>query len=652
MKSSNRISVLLACTTVAALVLGACQPQIVEKEVVVTQIVEKTVEKEVVVEKEKIVEVTTEDYTTPHPILSDVKVRQAIAHCTNRPEVIASVYSWLDDKAAILMDTQIPTSHWAYTKPKVQYAFDVAKGGALLDEAGWKLGEGADYRSDADGNELSLRFTTTSAQFRQTWAAVFESNMKDCGVRVVRLHAPASWWFGDTTGLARRDYELGAFAWVGDADPGGQSLYACDKIPLPSNGWEGQNGMGWCNEAASNAIKGANNTLDRAERVKQYAIFQEGFAADMPSLPMFNRVEVNATAADLAGFDPRPGQPYPTYNVADWERPGETTIILALSQEPASLFTLVENAFVATLASTLIQGVGITSLDYDFAANMYFTELPTLENKGATLVAVDVKDGDKVINAAGDVVELKSGEKIRVVDAAGDLPLYGDLKLKEIEYTGGGAQMPQMTMNWKLESGLKWSDGNPLVAADLELASKITCDPDSGATDFTVCERTAKETWGDTEYSIMLMPGYTPPLYFSIGPGWYPAHRKLSDGRKLADVPAKEWTTLAEIAESPIGLGPYTITKWEKGVSMSFAANPNFYKGKPKTPNITIKIVQDTNQAVAQLLTGDVDVVFGETLGAGEEVATVKEAADKGDVKIFFTPSATWEHVDFNLNTK
>ena len=45
-------------------------------------------------------------------------------------------------------------------------------------------------------------------------------------------------------------------------------------------------------------------------------------------------------------------------------------------------------------------------------------------------------------------------------------------------------------------------------------------------------------------------------------------------------------------------------------------------------------------------------MVFGETLGAGEEVATVKTAADEGDVKIFFTPSATWEHIDFNFNTK
>ena len=62
--------------------------------------------------------------------------------------------------------------------------------------------------------------------------------MADCGIRILRFHVPASWWFGDTTGLARRDFELGAFAWVGQADPTGQTLYACDQIPSPDNGWD------------------------------------------------------------------------------------------------------------------------------------------------------------------------------------------------------------------------------------------------------------------------------------------------------------------------------------------------------------------------------------------------------------------------------
>ena len=33
-----------------------------------------------------------EEYTTPHPILSDLKVREAIAYCIDRNSLIASVY--------------------------------------------------------------------------------------------------------------------------------------------------------------------------------------------------------------------------------------------------------------------------------------------------------------------------------------------------------------------------------------------------------------------------------------------------------------------------------------------------------------------------------------------------------------------------------
>ena len=112
-----------------------------------------------------------------------------------------------------------------------------------------------------------MKFTTTTAQFRQTWAAVVEQNLADCGIQLLRQHVPASWWFGDTTGLARRDFELGAYAWVGQTDPKGRTLYACNQIPLPSNNWEGQNYMGWCNQAANDAIVKANNTLIRDERI-------------------------------------------------------------------------------------------------------------------------------------------------------------------------------------------------------------------------------------------------------------------------------------------------------------------------------------------------------------------------------------------------
>ena len=328
--SLKKLSVLLGILVVASMVLTACpapQPQVIEK--VVTQVVKEEVKvvetKEVIKEVEKIVEKevevvkAAEDFSTPHPILSDIKVRQAIAHCINRDELIASVYTFVsdDDKTKLRMDTFLPKTHWAYKGPYTDYEYSVEKGGALLDEAGWKLAEGATYRANEAGDTLALKMTTTTAQFRQTWGAVAVQNLLKCGIQLIRQYTPASWWFGDTTGLARRDFELGAYAWVGESDPKGRTLYACSQIPLPSNNWEGQNYMGWCNKTASDAVVAANNTLDRAERIKSYDILQKEFSKDMVSLPLFQRVEAEAWNPKLEGVDPSPTE-YAVVDIGKW----------------------------------------------------------------------------------------------------------------------------------------------------------------------------------------------------------------------------------------------------------------------------------------------------------------------------------------------
>jgi hypothetical protein len=114
--------------------------------------------------------------------------------------------------------------------------------------------------------------------------------MKACGIRIARSHRSASWFFGQSTGLDVRDFEIAAYAWVGEEEPLGRSLYACDQIPLPSNGWSGQNYMGWCNRSASDAIELAADTArPQAERKAHYAQVIEALAYDMPMLPLFMR---------------------------------------------------------------------------------------------------------------------------------------------------------------------------------------------------------------------------------------------------------------------------------------------------------------------------------------------------------------------------
>ncbi len=53
---------------------------------------------------------------------------------------------------------------------------------------------------------------------------------------------------------------------------------------------------------------------------------------------------------------------------------------------------------------------------------------------------------------------------------------------------------------------------------------------------------------------------------------------------------------------------------------------------------------------MAQLLTGDVDAIGSETLGAGAEVQTVLDAQKAGKpIVVLIEPSATWEHIDMNM---
>jgi ABC-type transport system substrate-binding protein len=644
MSTRKNIMAVLGILLVAAMVLSACQPATVEVIKTVEVPVEKQVEviktQEVTVIETQVVEVEVERgaFTTPHPILSDLKVRQAMAYCTNKPEMIASVYTTLtpEQQAGLVMNTFIPRDSWAYAGDEnvTVYPFDAEKGMALLDEAGWTLGEGADIRTNAAGDSLSLKFTTTNAAFRQTWAAVWEQQMAACGIQIVRLHAPASWWFGDTTGLARRDYELGAFAWVGEADPGGQTLWACDQIPLPETGWEGQNGMGWCNEKASVGIKNANNTLVKDERIKWYRDVQQAYTEDVPALPLFNRIEAFSVAADLTGFDPRPGEPYYTYNAATWTKAGSDTIVLGLTQEPASMFNLVEDAAVMHVVDMLIGADRpYTQLNYDFQA-YFLKQLPTLENGGAVNNDVEVKEGDMVVDANGEVVALAAG--VTVIDNTG----------ASVEFSGGTVMMKQLVVKYEYLDNLKWPDGTPLTAEDIDLGHRISCDKESGATSFITCDKTASFVAEGTTATQTMLPGDQFPLYFARPDYVYPANRQISDGRLLKDVPAKEWATLPEIAESTWGFGPYMITEWVKGEKIVLAAHPGWWGGTPATPNFIVSIITPEN-AEAQLLGGQVDILASETLAGISE--TLAAAEVDGKVVNFALPGATWEHIDMNM---
>jgi ABC-type transport system substrate-binding protein len=367
----------------------------------------------------------------------------------------------------------------------------------------------------------------------------------------------------------------------------------------------------------------------------------------MVSLPLFQRAEAEAWSKNLQNIVADPTE-YAAASASKWTlADGGDTIVIGMSQEPSSMFTLVESMAVQAQIAQMANQEGNSQFNYDYQPVMQ-DGFPTIESGLAKNEMVPVKPGDMVYNADGESEELAAGTRI----------MQG---CTLSEYDGSSAlELPQLTVTYRLKP-YTWSDGTPGSIEDVKLAYQLNCDPESGAVSFNTCETFANVEFNDSpdqiEWTITYLPGVQDPYYyvmpFSINPksAIYPAHQVLSDGRRLADVPAAEWTTLPEIAEKPLSAGPFMLTEWIKGQSMTLEANP-YYAGGTGVKKIVVVFVTDTNQAVAQLLSGDVDYLERATLGGGAEVQTVVDAAAQGKVNMEIIPSPTWEHIDMNLFVK
>lgn len=593
----------------------------------------------------------TASFTTPHPILGDPRVRQALALCTDRGGLIRAVYPWLQDTSNLEMDTFIFPGHWAYPaggQGLVLYPYDPVQGKALLEAAGWSLASGERWRVNSAGQPLALTLTTTTAEFRRAWTAALAEQWRACGVRLALDYREASWFFGEASGLARREFEIAAFSWMyfPGSDPGGRTLFACDQIPSPENGWQGQNYAGWCSPAADAGIRLATTAIEQPARVSGYHAVQAAYQQEVPAIPLFRRLELSAADPALENFVPNAGEVY-TWNAWQWTTPGKDTLILGEASEPAGLGPA-ETAYVADVVRALVLGLDVARLDGG-PLPITLKSLPTLEAGGSQLRRVEAHLGDAVIDASGKAAALE--EQLVVLDADG----------QEVPYPGGALAMNQLVTTFEFVDGLAWSDGTPVSRADYELGYRLACSPEVRETEafkfalpkpFLVCDAIEQVDFiSDTTYRVTWKPGYHDPEYMLPPIQRQPAHQLLEGGRRLAQASPQEWVNLDEVRLVPLGIGPYIVEGWEFGREIRLRANPNYFQGQPATPSLVIRFVEQ-NQAASQLIAGDLDIVGWDSLNPAADGAPLSAAQTEGRARVFLLPGNIYEQITFALFTR
>ena len=72
----------------------------------------------------------------------------------------------------------------------------------------------------------------------------------------------------------------------------------------------------------------------------------------------------------------------------------------------------------------------------------------------------------------------------------------------------------------------------------------------------------------------------------------------------------------ANFGENPIGTGPWKFVEWKHDDYLKFAANTEYFEGRPKSDSLMARIVPEPSTAVAEFESGNVDVLYvpeGET---------------------------------------
>jgi peptide/nickel transport system substrate-binding protein len=80
------------------------------------------------------------------------------------------------------------------------------------------------------------------------------------------------------------------------------------------------------------------------------------------------------------------------------------------------------------------------------------------------------------------------------------------------------------------------------------------------------------------------------------------------------------WSHQFTDAEGSAAFGPYCLTEWTAGESMTIEANPNYYREQPYFTKVIIRKVAENANRVAAIKTGEADVVIGLSPSEYEEL--------------------------------
>lgn len=221
--------------------------------------------------------------------LSDVRVRQAIAKCINKEDMIIGAL----DGYGVATNTFIAEGLPGYNADFNPLPYDVEAAKKLMAEAGYP-----------DGFDLTISIPES----RSVNAQILKSDLSKIGINLeIDLLETGAFW----DALENLDYEMMIMGWsyvVMDPDVGYYSLYKKDDLS--------GNYTGFGSAETDALLQQGRECSDEAQRAEIYAELEETVMTQAPYVPLYWRMDAIAFNSNLTGVEIPPCGFYFVYNYA------------------------------------------------------------------------------------------------------------------------------------------------------------------------------------------------------------------------------------------------------------------------------------------------------------------------------------------------
>lgn len=240
----------------------------------------------------QVVKVPSSNYTylgfnLRDPILSDLRVRRAIAHAIDREGLIAHLLRGEAIRATGLLFPH----HWAYESRVKTFPFDPEKARRLLDEAGYPA---------KGGVRFVLTFKATTSELSRAIAEAIQFQLAQVGIQVEIRSYEWGTFYGD---IKSGNFQLYVLTWVGITDPD-YYHYIFHSASVPP---EGANRGRYHNAEVDRLLLTGRQRSDASERKAAYSRIQQVLAEDLPYVSLWHELRSAAYKARILGFAPMPG---------------------------------------------------------------------------------------------------------------------------------------------------------------------------------------------------------------------------------------------------------------------------------------------------------------------------------------------------------